>query len=311
MNLQEMLKNVKYADKNVLIAEFSNGFAVAYERGTEQWARMGESGQAEQRSVTPGETFMKYALLPPSKGILCPGHNANYLDTQKWCSFSAAGKETIDVYLKRQQTPLTQENEKQRELYQQMIAPLEITEYTYTQWKEVGQGLLMGIAGWPMLIYCSVTGKKSASGDPELAMLFAPIGFVYAGQELVKPSGKAKKIKNKELLRKENTGENPAMWIGGNSPDRFRSLDLLFPSGVMLRSFGADKSQNEFEDESYKNAEHFLPVEPRLRDKVYASFAKTEQIWNQWRAFGEMLQPENQTALLRSLGFYGDPDEST
>ena len=142
-------------------------------------------------------------------------------------------------------------------------------------------------------------------------MLFGPIGFIYAGQELVKPSGKAKKIKNKELLSKENTGENPVMGIGEGNPDRFSSLDLVFPNGVMLSSYGAYKPQNDLGDKTHKNAKYFLPVEPQLRDEFYASFAKMEKIWEQWRALGEMLQPENQTALLRSLEFYGDPDEST
>ena len=167
-------------------------------------------------------------------------------------------------------------------------------------------GLKLGFLGWPLLLYSTITRKTtSASGDAEIAWLFfAPVGFVYAARELLKPSLEVKIITNTAALSKERKEDYPAVLLNySNDPKKFSDLELVFPNDISLRNGGACRQNNQKCLEKYKEATYFLPVEKTLKEKLYASINLEEKRIEERIQFGRRLQETDQVAFLQKIGF--------
>ena len=127
MNLQEMVKSMERVGENVLIAEFRNGFTVAYEKGYESLARVDEEGRAIGGSIKEGESFVKYALLS-EQGLLCEGNDIQKVGMDSLTSFSPRAKKILQGSLSQRDSQYVKEKESrealQQEMYGQMIEPL-------------------------------------------------------------------------------------------------------------------------------------------------------------------------------------------
>ena len=181
-----------------------------------------------------------------------------------------------------------------------------VKDYTCRNWEEIKGSFALGLAGWPMLLYSTITRKPiSASGDAELGLLYGPLLLGFGVKELLIPSQKAKRITNTEALSTERTEDSAAVFLNYNDdPNKFSSLDFMFPNGIELHNRGAYRPNNqEYCLEKYNGAKHFLPVEKSFKENLYASVEQEERREEEWIQFGRRLREADQTAFLQKIGF--------
>ena len=122
MNLQEILKETYSYDNNVLIAEFDNGFSIAYEKGQERWIQVDEQGNPKGR-FREGESFVKYGLLPQGNSLR-HGHNAQFLENGQSTGFSQSTEVILRNYLSQGEIAFGEQNNRQnvqQKLYKKII----------------------------------------------------------------------------------------------------------------------------------------------------------------------------------------------
>ena len=174
-----------------------------------------------------------------------------------------------------------------------------------------------------------------------LALPLIPILVLYrAPTEIFAPSGQAYKIRKKKLLITNCNGSDPAIYADNNhydeppfmDPDRIlrkETIHIQFPptgeydffitlSGSFTHQvvrknekcpdicgYCEESPQKHFQKEKqwYKKSKYYLKVDEDLKRKVYEQAQARDVEYNNWQNFKEQLNKENQTALLKSIGF--------
>ena len=315
MELTNLVKDTKvyhnrrdrnYDQSSLLVAELTNNLSIAYEKGVEQFARVGEGGRLE---IIPGseKKYIKYTTFPTLSYSLPP---ARYLENDEKAKFL----EWVEEEIKRPTLASLGPNKTETEIYQHIIRPLEITESRERDWKPVGL-FVGGTIAWPIsvpitLAY-SLISQDSNSGSLFLAALAAPLCLPLAVKEVFVPSKRFNKVTTAEILRSEPEKNRAAIFFnkhGKNNPKHFSGLpELVFNDGLWLTQYGTSKYEHllSLHLEQYQQAACFIDVEVGLKEKVEQSInaenSSQGATWEEWRNFKPT--KEEHTALLKQVGF--------
>src|SRR3989338_1755966 len=98
MDLQNIIQEIKPILDNVVVVEFENGFAAAYERVRERIAKVDDHGRIIKYQRGNETSAVKFTVISEDGRPMWGGHNAYYLPRQEPTGFSHEAKETIDRY---------------------------------------------------------------------------------------------------------------------------------------------------------------------------------------------------------------------
>ena len=334
MALQDMLRDTKQFGENLLIAEFENGRAVAYEKRTE-------------------ENQLVYGIVPETaSGGICGWYLTGEKNFGSINNFSGAAQQAIASYNAERQTRQKRVGEELTQLYQDITASLKIREG-----KDRKLGLLLGsfltTATYPLSVpiimtylhqqheahvkeYQKIHGEGKAPHSeamPELLILGAPLVFAHAIQNALSLPHHEKyyKVTNKRALNKEDNNRKRAAvlfssldeqcktwasWLSGfghpadGSPSRSTNPpSLLFADGKEIHK-GGFAFMRPFEgtygvEEEFKKTQYFLDVDPNLEKKLDQLMRQEREEFNIGMDFEEELRKnkEEQLAMLKLLGF--------
>lgn len=289
MQLEQMVSEVKRFDENKIIVEFNNGYAVAFEK---------RSHADFEAQIIPEEYEWKHT------GLLSP------LDS----NFSEEMQKKIAEYPRKCLERVHKVESTVRELYTQMIEPLKIKKCKYMD-------VLKGLHLPPALF-----GYLTIPLIPVYALLRLP-------EELISPSGRAYRILNKKLLTTKQNGRDPAIYSDDNyyhhepfmNPNRIfekKSIGLDFPPTTEYKFFVSldgettskitspityalgDQPDLFLRSQSwYERSKYYLKVDEDLKSEVYRQAQAQIDEKENWKNFKEKLNKENQTSLLKNIGF--------
>ena len=314
MDLQSILRETRQLTDGVLIARLTNGFDLAYEKQLENEFHVFENknSNCEERRNLGSRTTVKYALLPAQRRGITSGHNAQEIQTNKPGSFSPQARTSIDVYISKRELDIEDFREAAKQLFEEFIAPLGITEFRYRDWKEYGRVSLM-VFGWPILLpqYLISGHKHDYSGDGGLAVLTAPFLLPHLARELVAPNEflrrayRAKGIDG--VLHEETRGDDSAiLFHPDGNPKKFSRVEIIFPNGMTLTNYGLFTCPNqEYVMGEYNRAKFFLHSDKELNKRAYDLNEREKSENNRWVEFYERLRESDSDheGLLNSVGF--------
>ena len=320
MTLQDLVKETKIYENGLLIVEFNNGQAAAYEKEERRkyLIEMDLDGMVlEKRQLGFEDCIVKYTLLPngilkyttlPNEKKLKFMNNAEYLGrVRKKKQFNGRFSESsvkniedyLSAYLPARDVPVAQA------LYGEAVKPLGLKEIRYRDWEEINGGLMVSLTGWPRVIISMITGKRiTPSGDGDLAYLVGP--FILPPlmiKEMIVPSEKGFKITNKKNLKAEPDGINPALVLDYDlgKPNKFQSLSLFFPDGTNINEYGINRFRHMAHE--YEQKKLFLEVNGELREMISDYINHKETNFEEWGKFGKFLKESDQLGMLRKIGF--------
>lgn len=269
MPLSENIHHIERIDDNKVIVEFNDGNAVGYAKSATPFFSRSFTADIPQSKLI-GETHIAYHTFPVRNETLLLGCGVGGPavefegDIKKvWEGYDSPNRaryKTIDNTLKQH--------------YQDITAPLDIKEYKYRAFKDIATdiaftGLLT--AKWPLtlplMLLASNSGRRTGSGG--LAFVAAPFFLAYTicsgVKEIISPTTKAKKIRNKKALKSSG---NVAVHI--DSPRRFYELYLNFETGVNMDSTYSCDMGKPFD---LSHGKYFLDVDheivAEITDLVY------------------------------------------
>ena len=282
MNLQDKVLQVKKVNENLLIVEFSNGYAIAYEKGTN-----------EERIISQ--------IFPPDRSfhdslewqIKCG------LGLEEWNSVSREMQDLFRTYTSSSYKQMKDIIQKTMQLQDDLIKQLKIKETAY-------MNITKGLPPVYPLFFL-----------PLLPMYLA----ANIASELIHPTGRTHKITNKKNLIITCDGKNPAIYddvmhdnnffLNPNFINDSQSLCLLFPPSETYKKFiflgryepTTKKPDNKTIFNKYKNSAYFLRVDKTVCQEVSDLVKQRDTEYVAWQNFKESLNKENQRSLLKHLKF--------
>lgn len=329
MELEQMVTEVKRFDENRIIVELNNGYAVAYEKHTRtQFEKIvrEESGRRHEAEISYqlenalliGDSVIKPRLIPEEwewgNGRLSP----------LVCTFSEEMQKAIAGQPKLCVKKVKDIDDRMIKSYSEIIKRLDMVQCKYMSLlKEtdfwITPGVNLGCLALPLI--------------PILVMYRAP-------KEIFAPSGQAYKIRNKKLLTTNCNWSDPAIYADDNNynespfmdPNRILRKETIhiqfpptaeydffitssgsFPNQVVRKNekcpdicgYCEESPQKHFQKEKqwYEKSKYYLKVDKGLKREVYEQAQAGDAEYTHWKNFKEKLNKENQTTLLKSIGF--------
>lgn len=316
MNLQDMLKEVHRYDENAVIAEFTNGAGVAYERtpnGTlyaavpevfdDRYHCKRETSRWDAQLVQTGEKLWKDGLI---------------------CGFSERFHEI--AYDFREKSYKHQLEQKIQEQFGEIVEELEISTFSDQEerdWKQIGLYLSAALLAPALAITVPLLGaymiatrnEYQGSGGIGVVMLgLAPIVFpVMAIAKMINPGTlQYNCIGNEKIITPENKTSLPALKFHyrKSEPSKFRSASIYFPNGDIGSPTGfvtlhhiEDQISQKINKEEYAQARYFLNLNPNINNEMNRLLEEHAAFPKVLKKFTSRLNKENQEALLKSIGF--------
>lgn len=297
MDLGALVQQTVEINNSVTFFELNNGFAIGCE--------VDDSGETKYCILNNlgGHTEMPF------------GHNAKSLPNGGPSSLSNKAKKLLESYATGLEDPLKQINGQVRDIYDQILEPIEIRSVRRPNFSLISQ--VIGItAVYPLALAGTVgyLGMKSflgknQHGDDYLMMgtLTAPFLLPGAIKELVCPSVSGVKIKNREILESELNGEdyvgidnygrfNPR-FFGDSSSVKGRKafLNVIFSDGLILSESTAYYPAN---GNPYSSAQFFFPFDVELKEQLDGLLEQKDRVYQNWRNFEKNVQPEDVAKLV-------------
>lgn len=318
MDLQAIVRGTEQLNDSVLVARFTNGFDIAYEKLLENEFLVyedDEESEVKERQLIGSRITVKYSLLPAQRSGILSGHNSEEINTNKPRSFSPQAHSSIDAYISGRTSEIEDFRETAKQLFGEFTNPLGVEEFKYRDWKEYGRTSLI-VFGWPVLApYYLIAGRKhDHSGDAGIGILAAPLLLPQLLKELVAPSGepflrKAKRSKPTEgVLYTDNRGEDPAVvFHHDGNPKKFTQLEIIFPNGMTLTDHGLFNYPNQpYVMGKYNEAKLFFHPERDLSKRVYDLNDREQGVNNRRAEFYQQLREADHEGFLKSVGFLHD-----
>lgn len=292
-----MLTEVRRLDESVLVLELRNGFAVGCENGNSEETKFAAISNVGSMSDLPF------------------GDNAKFVASGDYASFSTDAKRTLDDFAKGMENPLSPIKSEMEGTYDRILEPVDIQHVHKRNFSYalpiIGITLTYPVSAPLTYLFYRAKGIRDIDGvDILVPVLATPFQFPDAVRELVSPSVKGVKIKNKEIFSDKPDGDDyvgistygelDLDFFGDSSSVNGRKayLQVVFPDGLKLSEGCAFYPAN---GNHYRSARHFLKTDRGLIDEVYSMREREDQIWKGWRDFRDNLKPEEVGAVLRTL----------
>ena len=289
MNLQELLKDTKTFGKNLLIAEFKNGYAVAYEKNVHQKYLKNKNDILATLLTPEREDYSNYFLLDSdSRGF----------------SFSKKAQKSIDAYLEAHQMKEYREVcEEGKALYQAITAPLQFEPQRERDWSSIGMQFLFSTVGIPLTYFFGLHGiiKKGSGLRGCLTLPFLPLFYLgAAAKEIIRPDIKKNTVGNTSALF-SNWGEDRAELMPSIFDDEGLPR-IMLPEYVLLSPQWWTFFRSDYYD---KFQGSFFEVPADLREKATQLAKRHEEKEKRDDVFkGELLEHrDQQIEMLKHLKF--------
>ena len=320
MELEQMVTEVKKVGENRIIVEFNNGCAVAYEKMPIRKQKVIDKNKTGTNSCR-----IVYGSPSPTQQYV----NCFDIEHQMSADFTSEMYKLVEKPTNAERK-VAELEAAMKNYYSEMVKPLDIQPHKYRLWKEyacMARDVLIAPfynAYHAMQVFRNKLFRRPGDNDIIESLLdlliIVPLGiYLIAGcvKDIVSPANIAYKIRNKKLFTKGMTGDAAVLFPyelsheSEASPERFRTLQLLFSDGLTANESGAyycpDDNAHTFmravNKLDYTTAKWFVPVNTNIKEQLSSLIKQRDVIEKNWQNFTKQLNKENQTALLKSIGF--------
>ncbi|MBU2589961.1 MAG: hypothetical protein KKA65_04715 [Nanoarchaeota archaeon] len=307
MNLQEMIKEVKSFGSSLKIVEFDNDLAVAYERqNVREWqGERLDDAKFVGEWINKSETFVGYSMLPFSGAKNREG-NMQIVNGERRERFSDDAISIIESYLQNRDNKMNQLRRKVRNMYDEAISKLQIKDIRFRNWEVIKTGSLLCFGQPIMVPYVLIQNMKERYNGGTMGIVLAPVYFPLLLLGLIKylihPSEEGFKIKNRQIISKQQDNDLNAGLIfngGTGKPRKFKSMKIIFKNGLELNQTGISKNYPE----EFESAGFYIKLDESIERKVNTLHEKETELHEQKDEFTRLLAESDQSGILKRIGF--------